>query len=454
MPSNLYQRIWDEDENRATVKSVNRDIPDSELEAGAQVYLDEQVQANGRREIDLATRPLFRHVDPDLLKRPIYAKFIALLDNYIVHFRSEEVSNPSEQLEERDFVDECFALKPFEILYDYVSGELRPGISKDQLRDEVLQMWFERYTNYYRGRSTRFCTGFEHVFVGEGRYNARQGLQETMGEISGYHSWIKFYLDEAAERVNFLGYKYDLRGNQGPDNPNVVTLQMIWNHQDFNGNLVAQLFKRKGGFFVGPSPAAEMAMGTAAFYESAAGLADNDRIPVELGNPGRNFNIVMFRNITEEGRRGRHIRSFYPEYGGGGAINMRTEPQGDRVVVRPVRGYSKNDGDIRIIAAMPNPAGHGDTSGEWVKILNTSEKTITIDNWELRDRMERPMMLSGSLDGGEELQINIIKTANGPQLGNRGGIITIVDDSANLIAQLTYGRAQDGEALEFSSENG
>lgn len=49
---------------------------------------------------------------------------------------------------------------------------------------------------YNRGGGYRGSSGLEHVFLGE-----KDGTT-----ISGYHSWIKYYRDESAGKVNYLGY--------------------------------------------------------------------------------------------------------------------------------------------------------------------------------------------------------------------------------------------------------
>lgn len=39
-------------------------------------------------------------------------------------------------------------------------------------------------------------SGFEHVFMGETKN----------GQVSGFHGWIHWYLEEQAANVNYLGY--------------------------------------------------------------------------------------------------------------------------------------------------------------------------------------------------------------------------------------------------------
>lgn len=45
--------------------------------------------------------------------------------------------------------------------------------------------------------------GFEHVFVGETKHGQ---------EITGFHNWIQFYLQEKHDHVDYKGYK--ARGNK------------------------------------------------------------------------------------------------------------------------------------------------------------------------------------------------------------------------------------------------
>lgn len=321
----IYRQLWALDRKPgnggARVVSVPIGGSPGALGTGAlkaDIVLDEQAEASGKRGIDLATRPLFRHVSAVLLERPTHAAFRRLLDNYVVNYRAAEVSSPEEEEEARAFIDLIDRTEVMDAAFAHVSSRLQPGLTRERFRDELRRMWFTRYTNHYKGRSTRFCSGFEHVFVGEGKYRPRPGAAEIKGEVSGYHSWVKFYLDEASGRVDFLGYNYDLQGGQGPDDPRVVTLQMRWDHRDAASEQQVELFKRVGGFFVGSSPEAEIALGTVAFYQSAAGLVTGDEIPTTLGDDGRRFRLVIYRNTERDGSRGAFIRSFFPKYLGGG----------------------------------------------------------------------------------------------------------------------------------------
>ena len=59
--SDIYQLLWESDENRCSVGV--RDGEGDWTNPAADILLDEQIQASGRRTIDLATRPLFARVN-------------------------------------------------------------------------------------------------------------------------------------------------------------------------------------------------------------------------------------------------------------------------------------------------------------------------------------------------------------------------------------------------------
>lgn len=308
--SKIYQLIWENDEHQFSVCARNnRGGWDNE---DADILLDEQVKAAEKREIDLATRPLFHRVNENKLfdKNRNYVSFINLLDNYAIRSTDKEFTTEEEVAEQQEFLSLIIHTQPMQIARKYINQEFGENLSNTRFRQKLYRLWFKLYTNYYQGKSTNFCSGFEHVFVGEGTYNIHtRKKKETIGKISGYHSWVKFYLDEKNKRVNYLGYKYDLKGYDGTANPNVVNLQQVQNVIDMQGNVIARLFKSKGGFFVGPSPECEMAMATIAFYESVYGrIQDKRRININ----GAIYDLVIFRNINPNGTKGDLIRSFFP----------------------------------------------------------------------------------------------------------------------------------------------
>jgi poly(U)-specific endoribonuclease len=441
---NIYQLIWDNDENQFSVSGRQ---PSGEWhDETADILLDEQVRASGKRQIDLATQPLFYRVNEEKLfdVNRTYNSFINLLDNYAVHFLDEELTDEKEIAEQQEFLHLILKTKPIQIALEYINQNLGESFSEEKFFQQLKRIWFELYTNHYKGKSTHFCSGFEHVFVGEAKYNARfDSKKENLGEISGYHSWVKFYLDEKNQRVNFLGYKYDLNGQAGQKNPNVVTLQMLQTITDMRGNIVAEVFKKKGGFFVGPSPECEIAMATVAYYESVYGkIRDKRRTTIDNAN----YDIVVYRSTNPNGSRGEFIRSFFPIFIGSDSVE---EPPMDRPVVVPIDRILSNNGAIQIIAALPNPEGT-DEGREWVELQNSTDEAIDITGWELRDKLNRPEVLNGIIQPQETQRFMINRSgANTMQMTNRSGLILLYNSNAEQVAAVQYNRARSGTILQF-----
>lgn len=108
-------------------------------------------------------------------------------------------------------------------------------------------MWFKLYTRE-RGDGAD-SSGFEHVFVGEIKND----------KISGFHNWIRFYLEERKGNINYKGY-IKPRGVQSHDDitnddDHILTLQFEWNDVE----------KMVGTNLIGVSPEFEMALYTMCF---------------------------------------------------------------------------------------------------------------------------------------------------------------------------------------------
>lgn len=443
----IYSEIWANDDQKFTVAA--------RLESGewsnpnADLKIDDQVKADGRRNQDFATSPLIQGLNESKLDHPEYRQFIDLLDNYVVDFRAPEEETPVERAEIDAFLANLVQTRPMQVALDYVEKSLGHRPQGGNWLEELYRLWFQPFTNHYNGKSTAFCSGFEHVFVGEGKYDVHSNGPRK-GEVSGYHNWLKFYFDERFGRVNFLGYKYDVRGSQKPSTPNIITLQMIWNHQDLHGTIIAELFKQVGGFFVGSSPGCEFAMGTAAFFDSVYGrLTGEESIRTEID--GDVYDLIIYRSVEADGRRGSHIRSFYPKFiGVSGATNVivRPEPNVDRVVV--VDWNSAGTREVMIVAAMVDPEGTDET-GEWVKIKNTDSGTINLGDYVLMDKSRRRKTLAGNIEPGAEVIVSLDRTnGNGMMLSNSSGEIILMRDTS-VVHRVSYGRPQSGVPFVFTS---
>ena len=307
--TDIYQQIWNSDRHKLSVS--HRDRQGKWLNPKAEILIDEQVAAFGRRDLDLARSPLFARIDETKFQTiPSYISFIKLLDNYRFDNQKSEIVTKLEQAEIEQFIRNICQSDPMQLARAYISRELNIKLSISEFERQLTSIWFDLYTNYFGNYAVKDASAFEHIFVGEGIYDRNNNSQDF---ISGYHSWIKFYLDERDRRVNYLGHNYKLQGDIGTENPYVVTLQMV-----LKDNLTQdkrQLFKKQGCFFVGTSPECEIAMGTVAYYEhlhlcDRKFIKDKRRTAIN----GAVYDLVLYRNIEPDGSRGDRIRSFYPIY--------------------------------------------------------------------------------------------------------------------------------------------
>ena len=310
--NDIYQQIWNSDRHKLLVSPRDRD--GSWLDPEADILLDEQVKAFGRHDLDLARKPLFYRVnEAKLYAIPTYVSLIKLFDNYQFDNRQSEVVTKAEASEIESFLDDICQTEPLEIARKYINRQLNFKLNAEGFRKQLRSIWFDLYTNYFGDRAIADASGFEHIFVGEGKYDYPPTGDRIIGAISGYHSWIKFYLDEQNQQVNYLGYNYDLQGDIGVENPYVVTVQMLWQEQSDQKQQKIALFKKKGCFFIGTSPECEIAMGTVAYYESLANYrfqAEKRQIVIN----GAKYSLALYRNTQPDGSRGKYLRSFYPIY--------------------------------------------------------------------------------------------------------------------------------------------
>lgn len=63
---------------------------------------------------------LFRHVSQDLLSKPLYRKFLALLDNYTPSTGQREYETAEERREVDDFLEEVLKTEVFNKTYEFL----------------------------------------------------------------------------------------------------------------------------------------------------------------------------------------------------------------------------------------------------------------------------------------------------------------------------------------------
>jgi uncharacterized protein YukJ len=128
----------------------------------------------------------------------------------------------------------------------------------------------------------------------------------------------------------------------------------------------------------------------------------------------------------------------------GNCISAKPDP--DHPTETPIEG--EPDLVIRIIAALANPVG-ADSGIETVTLLNTSPKSINLTGWAIADRLKNKHLLSGTLAPGSTLVVQLPQTV---QLGNKGGIITLLDNRGIKIHGVSYTEkqvAREGWTLVF-----
>ena len=307
--NDIYQQIWNSDRHKFLVSPRNSQR--KWLDPDADILLDEQIAAFGRRDLDLAPDPLFYRVNETKLQTiPTYISLIKLLDNYSFDHQKSEIVTKPKKIEIEEFIQDIFQTNPIKLAQAYINQELKIKLSTLEFRQQLKTIWFDLYTNYFGNQLVKDASGFEHIFVGEGKYDLDEN---TDHRISGYHSWVKFYLDEKQQRANYLGHNYELQGNVGVDNPYVVTLQMLLKDENSEKKRSPNLFKKKGCFFVGTSPECDIAMGTVAYYENLVNYKFNREKRRTVIN-GTVYDLALYRNLKQDGSRGNYIRSFYPIY--------------------------------------------------------------------------------------------------------------------------------------------
>jgi uncharacterized protein YukJ len=104
----------------------------------------------------------------------------------------------------------------------------------------------------------------------------------------------------------------------------------------------------------------------------------------------------------------------------------------------------------RIVAAMVNPIGE-DPKHEFVTILNTSDRTLDLTNWQILDRLDQAETISGSIEPGAASVFKL--SGNGAQLSNKGGTITLLNAEGLKVDGVAYTKDDakaEGKPVVFS----
>lgn len=231
--SKACSRLWELD--------LNRLVPgkDYEIDCGG----GKKVYQKG----DMASECLFSWLSDDILRRPTYSRFCSLLDNYNPDEGCKEVVTSEEKHEQTAFIEEISRTAPVKYLYHYLVSKEIVSDNYEHFKRMMCGLWFDLYG---RGGVSGSSSAFEHVFVGEIKRREEK-------EVSGFHNWIQFYLEEAKGRVDYQGYILPRRRGPYPDSETqVLTIQFEWNG----------ILKSVSTTLLGVSPEFEIALYTLCFF--------------------------------------------------------------------------------------------------------------------------------------------------------------------------------------------
>ncbi len=96
------------------------------------------------------------------------------------------------------------------------------------------------------------------------------------------------------------------------------------------------------------------------------------------------------------------------------------------------------DKTVLIVAAMVNPSG-GDPEVETVVLLNPTPKEIDLAGWMIADQQKRKSSIAGKIPAGGVVTVKVKAPA---QLGNSGGIITLLNAQGLKVDGVSYTKEQ------------
>jgi uncharacterized protein YukJ len=100
----------------------------------------------------------------------------------------------------------------------------------------------------------------------------------------------------------------------------------------------------------------------------------------------------------------------------------------------PVVTPSETDFTVEIIAALVNPVGPA-PEHEHVTLLNVTPDPVDLTGWAIADRNKRTFTLQGTIAAGETMQVALPPEV---QLGNAGGLITLLDKQGLKVHGVSY----------------
>ena len=412
----VYQEIWTADQNENGVPAI---LPSDKTTPRDKGY----VIVNETPDFDKDTKVLPDAFIPDDKKRT-YDLCEKLYNNYFIRESDREVVTSKEDREVDDFINAIKDTDPMAVARKYID----PNLTDQEWFTSIKDKWFTMFRSNDR-------SGFEHVFVGEGKGK----------KLGGYHFWHKYFLDDGKGQVNgkdtidYGGASYGSKAlNEiGRKVADVVTLTYKWDAFETENNKSDDLNKRTGGFWVGCSPEGLIALGMARFKEASKGKTRaviNDAEYEFTLYTDIDRRIDANKNRTDD----KYINTFWPKLSRIVQTPPPTPPPTPPTPPTPTPPQER--GSVRIIAALVNPGPEvSDVGNETVTLINISNRAVDLKGWEIVDTNGNGFeLIINKLDAGEVESITLSGAARTAQLGNKGGDIILKDGSGEVMDEVFY----------------
>ncbi|XP_076662458.1 uncharacterized protein LOC143365799 isoform X10 [Halictus rubicundus] len=229
--------------------------------AFSQITMKLQGQKKDESTTDDASEPLL-DVKAEAYDLPTVKAVIALHDNYELDVKTKETVTPEERREESELLDKIAETDIIKSTMKFLADKGYIPDDEYEFKDSMKRIWFSQFKRIDGDASS---SGFETVFLAE-KFDT---------DILGLHNWIYYAKQEAAGKLNYLGYLKEAKlGDKGA----ILKLR-----SSLDG-----IVQPVSTVFVGTSPELEFALYTMCFF-----TRPNNPCPVSLG--GTEFTIFVSR---------------------------------------------------------------------------------------------------------------------------------------------------------------
>ncbi|XP_031835810.1 uncharacterized protein LOC116428372 [Nomia melanderi] len=245
------------------IKRLTESLYQKEKDNNAFKYTTMKLQ--GQKTDDSTTDDAPEHlleVQAEAYDLPTVKAVLALHDNYELDVKTKETVTSEERREESDLIDKIMETEIIKSTMKFLADKGYIPDDEYEFKDSLKRIWFSQFKRIDGEPSS---SGFETVFLAE----------QFDSDIIGLHNWIYYAKQEAANKLNYLGY---IKETKMGDKAAVVKLR-----SSLNG-----IVQPVSTVFVGTSPELEFALYTMCFF-----TRPNNPCPIALG--GVEFTIYVSR---------------------------------------------------------------------------------------------------------------------------------------------------------------